>query len=134
MGLWKRIAGSALLLAMGGGALAQDLPANGAQRVEVHLSSFHFTPGVISLRHGAPYVLVLVNDSGGGHNFSADRFFAASTVAAEDRAKLGKSGIDVGSHETVLIHLTAPAVGSYKLRCTHFMHSAFGMKGRIEVS
>ena len=108
--------------------------AQAEQKVEVELSSFAFTPATIALAHGRPYVLELTNTSGGGHNFSAPAFFAAARIAPADRAKIGKKGIEVGGGETVAIHFTAPAAGRYKLRCTHFLHSSFGMNGEIVVT
>ena len=117
----------ALLLALPLPALAQDSPA--PQRVEVRLSSFAFAPRTIALTAGRPVILHLVNTGGGGHNFSAPQFFAAAT---------GLSGpavdgeVEVPGHQSVDIRLT-PARGSYRLRCTHTMHTAFGMRGTITV-
>jgi plastocyanin len=34
----------------------------------------------------------------------------------------------------VTIRLTAPAAGRYKVNCSHFMHSTFGMIGEIIVA
>jgi uncharacterized cupredoxin-like copper-binding protein len=108
--------------------------AQGETKVPIALSSFAFTPSTITLVHGQPYVLELTNTSSGGHNFAAPAFFAAARIAPTDRAKIGKKGVEVNSGETVAIHLTAPAAGRYKLRCTHFLHSSFGMNGEIVVS
>ena len=51
-----------------------------AQRVEVRLASFSYTPSTIHLRAGQPVVLHLVNVASGGHDFAAREFFAASTL------------------------------------------------------
>lgn len=107
-------------------AFAQDAA---PQTVEVRLSNFSFSPRAIALTAGRPVILHLVNDGGGGHNFSAPQFFAAS---------IGVSGpvvegvVDVPGHHTVDIRLT-PSRGTYRLRCTHTMHSTLGMNGTITV-
>ena len=115
-----------LLLTAGGTALAQ----NGPRVVEVQLSSFHFTPSQIHLRAGQPVVLRLTNTSSGGHNFAAPQFFGAAHV--EGGAALRHGAIEVPEGETREIRLT-PVRGTYRLRCTHTLHSTFGMRGRIVV-
>ena len=116
-----------LLIAAPVAALAQ--PA--AQTVDVRLTSFDFTPAQIHLRAGQPIMLRLTNGSSGGHNFSAPQFFAASQVAAGQSA-IHNGTIEVPSHQTVTVRLT-PQRGSYRLRCTHTLHTTFGMRGRIVV-
>lgn len=104
------------------------------QVVTVKLSSFRFTPSTLTLRRGTVYQLRLSNTSSGGHDFVAKEFFAASTVAPEDRAKLGRDGgVDVDSGETVTLRVVPNRPGMYKLHCSHFMHSTFGMTGTIVV-
>lgn len=101
--------------------------------VTVELASFSFTPSELALRHGQPYRLHLVNTAGGGHDFSAPEFFAASIIAPEDRAKVAGGRVRLAGKQTVDIALTPQTAGTYKLTCTHFMHGSFGMKGRIVV-
>lgn len=103
-----------------------------AQRVTVTLSSFSFEPSTIHLHAGQPVILHLVNDAGGGHNFSAPEFFAASELRPQDRGLLSKGAVELSGHGTREIGLV-PRPGTYKLRCTHMMHTAFGMKGQIVV-
>lgn len=104
---------------------AQDPP----REVEVRLSNFEFAPETIRLRAGEPVVLRLVNSASGGHNFSARDFFAA----ARDIAGPVENGtVELPGHRSVEVRLT-PTRGSYRLRCTHTLHSAFGMTGRIVV-
>lgn len=102
-------------------------------QINITLTSFAFTPEVTTLDHGRRYVLHLDNQSGGGHNFAAQAFFAAATIAPADRAKISRGRVEVGGHSAVDIHLTAPAAGTYALRCTHFLHTGFGMSGSIVV-
>ncbi|MGZ8337847.1 MAG: cupredoxin domain-containing protein [Allosphingosinicella sp.] len=100
--------------------------------VEVQLSSFAFTPETIRLRAGQPVTLRLANTSSGGHNFAAQDFFAAAAIPAGQNVALRDGTIEVPEGQTVALRLT-PAAGNYRLRCTHTMHSMFGMRGHIVV-
>jgi plastocyanin len=124
-----RVAFLALLLAAPLPALAQDAPAAPPQIVEVRLSSFKFEPRAIALTAGRPVTLHLVNNGGGGHNFSAPQFFAASTGVS---GPVNEGVVEVPGHQSVDITLT-PSPGTYELRCTHSMHATFGMRGTISV-
>lgn len=103
------------------------------QRIDVELSNFRFAPATIAMTHGRPYVLHLANRARGSHDFVAKGFFAAASVAPGDRARITDGSVELDGGESVDIHLTAPAAGSYEVHCSHFMHSAFGMKGKIVV-
>ena len=104
-----------------------------AQQVDVQLSNFDFTPKTLTLRHGQPYRLRLTNRSSGGHNFAAPAFFSAATIAPEDAGFITKKGaVELKKGESRDVRII-PAKGRYKLKCTHFMHSGFGMKGEILV-
>lgn len=102
-----------------------------ARTVEVRLSNFDYSPREIRLRAGEPVVLRLVNVSGGGHDFSAPTFFAAARVDAGEALVRGGT-IEVPSRRSVSVRLV-PTRGTYRLRCTHTLHSAFGMRGHIVV-
>lgn len=117
----------ALLLTLPTAAFAQ--PAAAPRTVEVRLSNFDFTPSAIALAAGRPVILHLVNTGGGGHNFSAPQFFAAATNVS---GPVRRGTVEVPGHRSVDIRLT-PARGSYRLKCTHTLHSAFGMNGQITV-
>lgn len=110
-------------------APAATLSAQDPTRVEVQLSSFDFTPSAISLHAGQPVVLHLVNTGNGGHNFSAPEFFAAASGVS---GPVVHGAVEVAGHRSVDVTLT-PAHGSYHLKCTHTMHSMFGMHGEITV-
>ena len=101
--------------------------------LNVQLSNFKFTPDDIILEHGRPYILRLANASDGGHDFTAQEFFAAAAVAVEDRQYFSDGQIEVPPGEVREIHLTAPAAGEYKLKCTHSLHKLMGMSGKIIV-
>ncbi|HYJ31500.1 MAG TPA: cupredoxin domain-containing protein [Allosphingosinicella sp.] len=100
-----------------------------ARTIEVRLTSFDFTPGTIRLRAGEPVVLRLVNASGGGHNFVAPQLFAS---ARDVSGPVQNGRVELAGRQTVEVRLT-PARGTYRLRCTHTLHSTFGMTGRIVV-
>jgi plastocyanin len=108
-------------------AAAQD-----ATRIHVVLTNFEFTPSTIQLKAGRPYILHLT--SSGGHNFEAKAFFAAARLAPTDAAKIRRGRIELEKGESVDVHLIAPVAGSYEVRCTHFLHSTWGMTGKIVVS
>jgi plastocyanin len=108
------------------------VPVADGKTITVELSSFAFTPEQIRLKTGVPIRLRLVNESNGGHNFSAPAFFAASSFLPG--SSIPSNGeMEVGSHQTVEIALVPGAPGAYPLECTHFLHSAFGMHGTVEV-
>lgn len=124
-----------LLAALAASAEAQPTAVGSVatQSVTVELSSFRFTPATITLHHGQPWRLHLVNRSHGQHNFAAPEFFNASTLAPEDRGKVVGGRISLADEQAVDVVVTPNAPGAYPLRCTHFMHTAFGMTGRIVV-
>ncbi|HEX8622133.1 MAG TPA: cupredoxin domain-containing protein [Allosphingosinicella sp.] len=120
------------LLCLPAAASAQAPDWAHAQRVEVRLSSFAFTPSTIHLRAGRPVVLHLVNAGSGGHDFTAPDFFASAQVRPQDRAAVGKGSVDLRGHRSTDIALV-PKAGRYPLKCSHTLHKTFGMSGQILV-
>jgi plastocyanin len=126
------------LILLSAALLASPLAAQSTQSwstttpVEVRLSSFKFTPKVLHLRAGQPVVLHLVNTGKGGHNFSAPSFFAAAELRPQDAVLVSKGEVEVSGHASKDIALV-PRAGRYDLKCTHTLHPAFGMTGRIVV-
>jgi plastocyanin len=104
-----------------------------ARPLTIELSSFKFTPANEALQRGAAYRIHFANSSSGGHDFVAKAFFAGSMIAPEDRAKITNGGVDVGGGESVDVRLIPNRTGSFKVHCSHFLHSSFGMTGTIEV-
>ena len=102
-------------------------PAQPVERVTVTLANFSFTPKVLHLAAGRPVTLHFVNAGSGSHNFVAPEFFAAATPA------LSGGRVDLAKGETRDVTLT-PHAGHYSVRCTHFLHTTFGMTGTIDVS
>jgi plastocyanin len=100
--------------------------------ITIVLSNFAFEPDHILLKVGIPVRLHLVNECSGGHSFAAPGFFAASSP--ERGFSIPSNGaVEVASHQQVDIVVVPHAPGQYRLECTHFLHSVFGMHGTIEV-
>jgi uncharacterized cupredoxin-like copper-binding protein len=108
------------------------VPVADGETITVELSSFAFNPEQIRLPTGVPIRLRLVNESDGGHNFSAPTFFAASSLLPGSSIP-SNGAVEVGPNQTVEIALVPSAPATYPLECTHFLHSAFGMHGTVEV-
>src|SRR5579864_369362 len=106
--------------------LAPPVIAQPAQ-VAVQVWSFGFAPRPLHLAAGRPVTLTFINQSGGGHDFTAREFFAASAISA-GAAPGGK--IALAGHETKNITLT-PRAGTYEAHCTHFLHASMGMTEQI---
>jgi uncharacterized cupredoxin-like copper-binding protein len=114
--------------------LVAPASAETAKRVDITLANFSFTPAAIVLKAGQPVTLHFENKGSGGHDFTAPQFFKAANMDAATRAKLGKKGrieLDGGTSADVML---TPKVGSYKVKCGHFLHAGFGMTGTITVS
>jgi plastocyanin len=109
-----------------------ETPISSGESVTVLLSNFAFDPDHIRLMSGRPVLLRLVNESNGGHSFSAPTFFAASSFPPGSSAPEAGE-IEVASHQTVVVQLIPHQPGTYPLKCTHALHDLFGMTGAIEV-
>jgi uncharacterized cupredoxin-like copper-binding protein len=114
--------------------LVAPASAETAKRVDITLANFSFTPSAIALKAGQPVTLHFENKGSGGHDFTAPQFFKAAAMDAATRAKLGKKGrIELDGGTSADVTLT-PKVGTYKVKCGHFLHAGFGMTGTITVS
>jgi uncharacterized cupredoxin-like copper-binding protein len=123
-----------MLLAAAALAAAPVPSATPVERVDVILSNFDFTPEVITLHPGERYHLHLRNASSAGHSFKAQAFFADASMAPEERARIAGGKIELDGGESFDLMLTAPAApATYDVKCTHFLHAAFGMTGTIVV-
>jgi plastocyanin len=103
-----------------------------AQRVDVILSDFAFTPKSLRFHRGQAYQLRFVNRGSGGHNFSAPEFFASAQVNPADAGTVAGGKVELGKGESRTVRLV-PAAGTYRVTCTHFLHTSFGMTGSIAV-
>lgn len=127
--VYSAVAAMALLATAGSAQSPADY--GRAASAEIVLTNFSFTPDTLHLRAGVP-VRLTIRDAKGGHNFAAPKFFAAARIAPEDARKVRSGKIELKGGEAVTIRLV-PAKGTYKLICTHFLHTSFGMKGSIVV-
>lgn len=109
--------------------LASPATAQPAQLV-IQLSNFSFAPKPIQLAAGKPVTITFENQSGGGHDFTARDFFAASTITA-GAAPGGK--VALAGHETKSVTLV-PRAGTYDAHCSHFLHASMGMTDQIVVN
>lgn len=107
-------------------------PASEGKGVTVRLSNFAFDPDRLILKAGVPVTLTLVNDAGGGHDFSAPAFFAASSIQPGSPVT-AEGRVPVEANQTVAVTLVPRTPGTYPLDCTHFLHDMFGMHGTIQV-
>lgn len=108
---------------------AAELPA----KVTVTMENFSYTPAALRLHSGHAVTLHFVNDGSGAHDFTAPAFFAAATMDAANRARVGPKGrVSLGKGESADVTLI-PKAGTYKMHCSHFGHSALGMTGEIIV-
>lgn len=124
-----------LSLAVAALVLAIPVTAAGqAERVTVTMTNFNFAPEALHLDAGRSATIHFVNNGSGGHDFTAPEFFAAATMDAANRAKVGgaKGRVSLGKGQSLDVMLT-PRAGTYKVHCSHFMHSSLGMKGKILV-
>ncbi|MGL3820517.1 plastocyanin/azurin family copper-binding protein [Sphingopyxis sp. R3-92] len=118
-------------------AVPAAIPVTAAEqtdKVTVAMANFNYAPADLHLKSGRSTTIHFVNNGSGGHDFTAPEFFAAATMDASNRAKVGgtKGRVSLGKGESLDVTLT-PAAGSYKVHCSHFMHSSLGMKGKISV-
>ena len=122
----RMLAVAALILSLGAAS-----PTSRAETVtvDVVLADFSFTPSALNFQHGGHYLLRLSNQGSGGHNFTAPDFFAAVEIDSNGPRDMKKGKIEVPKGQTVEIGFTAVKPGTYGIKCSHFLHSGFGMKG-----
>ena len=99
------------------------------QQIAIQMSNFAYAPSSIEMLSGSDYLLHFTNTGSTGHDFASPELFAALTVAPEDRAKVSDGSVEVEGGATVDVRVTAMKPGTYKFRCTHFLHTSFGMTG-----
>jgi len=122
-----------------GTAQAQNVPTgvapdwSAAQTVQVVMADFSFTPNALQFSANKPYHLRLTNKADHGHSFDAPEFFAAVTVAPEDKAKIVKGDVEVEGGKTVDVSFVPTVSGPYKFYCSHLGHAILGMTGDVVV-
>jgi uncharacterized cupredoxin-like copper-binding protein len=121
-------AAAALLLSL---AVSRASQGQSVEAITIRLTNFAFTPEQLHLRVGVPVRLHLVNDSSGGHSFSAPAFFGAGAYPSGAPPRDGT--VEIAAGASVDITVVPHSAGTYKVECTHFLHSLFGMTGTIMV-
>jgi len=112
-------------------SLVAGSPASAQPAVQtIALWSYGYSPKPIHLKAGRPVRLVFVNRSGKGHDFTARDFFARSRILSGE-VRGGEIELRGGQTKTVTL---IPAAGTYAVYCSHFLHSAFGMRATIVVN
>ena len=126
-----RLAALGLAALLGSCAVASGPEWARAETLTVRVSEYRFVPAQLTLRHGQPYRLVLVNDGREHHEFTAPEFFRNAEI--RDRSVLVADGNEVAlkGGETKTVELVAPPRGRYRLTCAD--HDTFGMDGAIAV-
>lgn len=133
MSILRLFASSFLLEVFLLGVPASAGDAQSAQTIQVNMSNYEFTPGMLQLRANNSYRLRLTNTSHSGHDFDAPQLFAAASIAPADQSKVADGEVEVGGGQTVEVTFTPTRAGAYKFHCSHFLHSAFGMTGEAVV-
>ena len=100
----------------------------------VSMTNYAFTPGTLNLKAGQTYRIHFSNDANKSHDFAAHEFFQSSIIAPQDRSKLEDGEeVELEGGQALDITLTPNRAGTYRVTCTHFMHSMLGMNGKIVV-
>jgi plastocyanin len=114
-------------------ALAAAGPDAAPETITIRLSSFKYKPDHLQLRAGVPVRLRFVNDSDGGHDFSAPDLFSTSAYGPGSSPP-ERGRVDVPGHGTAEISIVPRRPGTYDFHCTHFLHSLFGMTGTVVIT
>jgi plastocyanin len=120
------IASAGWLVALGAAPRAAS-----PETIVVRLSNFAITPETLHLPSGRMVLLRIVNDSSGGHDLSAPALFSAGTFPGGAAPAGGK--IEVASRQSRDVLFVPGVAGNYRVECTHFLHSLFGMSGKVVV-
>ena len=122
---WQTYLGVILLLSSCAGLQPEVTvvsPDGGEKVLAVKASSFKFEPNNIKAYTGDVILLKIENVSGSGHNF---------TIKNPQGQVIQSSDLPAGKMTDVSVTLSEKGV--YDFYCDKPFHSAFGMKGRIEV-
>lgn len=122
--------------APGGTAPPAHIAWEQAQKLEVVLDDYSFTPSQVVLRANQPYVLRLRNAAGTRHSFTAPEFFRTAALGPGDasaQVRAGGGSVTVAPGETASLDVLPLRPGTYPLTCDRPLHALFGMTGQIVV-
>ena len=114
------------LLLCAGAAASQPVAAPGQS---IALYSYGYNPDPIVLTAGKAVTLNFVNRSGGGHDFTAKKFFGSARIIS---GNVTHGEVDLSGGRSASVTLV-PAKGRYKVHCGHPFHKMLGMTGDILV-
>ena len=116
-------------------ASAQPAPVDWskAETMQIDLTNFAFSPASIHLKQGTAYRLHFVNQSSGGHDFTAKDFFAAAALDPATAGAVTNGTVRLAGNQTVDIDLIASQTGHFEAHCSHLMHATLGMTGEVVV-
>lgn len=97
--------------------------------VPLILYSYGYAPEPIVLKAGRPVTMVFSNRSGDLHEFKARDFFRSARILGGDPHN-GEIHLKPGQSTSVTL---IPTQGSYRVHCSEFLHTQFGMKTSIYV-
>jgi uncharacterized cupredoxin-like copper-binding protein len=98
----------------------------------VIMVDYSFKPDHLTFEHGVHYKLHLENHGKQTHEFTAAMFFAASKLDNPEILNKERTEIVMQPGDAKDLFLTAPAPGTYDLRCSD--HDWDGMVGGITVN
>ena len=104
-----------------------------AETVEIDLKNFAFSPASLHLKQGTAYRLHFVNQSSGGHDFTAKDFFAGATMDPATAGVVSNGTIKLSGNQSADVDLVAPQTGHFEAHCSHLMHATLGMTGEVVV-
>jgi uncharacterized cupredoxin-like copper-binding protein len=102
-----------------------------AQTVELRMIEYQFIPDQLTLRHGQPYRLHLVNAGKEGHDFTAPEFFQSAIVQDTGAFNDNRSSVFLQPQQMIDIYLIAQNAGLFAPRCAD--HDWAGMTATIVV-
>jgi uncharacterized cupredoxin-like copper-binding protein len=114
-------------------AAPASIAADEPQVVQVTMTNFAFTPQSLHLKHDVAYRLHFVNSGSSGHNFDSPEFFAAVSVSPQDQAKVSDGKVEVDEGDTVDVTVMPRKAGTYPVKCSHCLHTTFGMTGEAVI-
>ena len=95
----------------------------------IAMYSYGYNPDPIVLTADKAVTLHFVNRSGGGHDFTAKKFFRSARIVS---GNVADGEVDLGGGRSASVTLV-PAKGRYKVHCGHPFHKMLGMTGEIVV-
>jgi plastocyanin len=119
------------LVAIAQADTASSIDWSKAQTVELRMIEYQFIPDQLTLRHGQPYRLHVVNAGKEGHDFTAPEFFQSAIVQDTGAFNDSRSSVFLQPQQMIDIYLIAQNAGLFAPRCAD--HDWAGMTATIVV-